>query len=717
MYYFLVGLIAVSLLLFFIETGYVLKHITNGMHAFLLFYLVSCFVNNAGYLVEMTSKTLEAAYAATRLLYVGKSFIALSLIVLVFYLCHVKYNKLLLTVLFTIQCILLTIIISNPLHGLYYSSIEHVNDGLFPHNVYGHGPVYYIFQILQLIYCLIALAISVRAVKKFKTKEEKRQIIFLVGAPLTSLIGLFFFMIGITNGFDTTNVGICIGSIGMTVTLFKYKLIDAAEMVKSDIIDNFNDGLCVVDSFGDVSYVNKSAENLFPGVSRDKSVFDAIEAAIEDHKPFGKDGRFYKISEKELYQHGIYRGLLYHMDDITEAKLHAAQLEEARDKATAANEAKSMFLSNMSHEIRTPMNAIIGMTNILLRNEKLDTEQQFYLDNIKESGISLLAIINDILDFSKIESGKMELIEGEYEPKAMLDNLDIIFKTRIGDKPLRLVTEIDENLPDVLYGDSLRIKQVLLNIMNNAIKYTDKGFVRFALKVQATVKMECVLQFTIQDTGMGIKEEELPKLFDSFAQMDKVKNHAKEGTGLGLSIAKSFIELMNGRIGVQSEYGKGTTFTVTIPQKIVPKALIPRDALKDRLKDADIDESKFYGKRILLVEDNKVNVTVAKGLFRPLKMEIDVAENGLIATQKAEKNEYDLILMDHMMPVMNGVDAAKIIRAFDDPAHRDVPIIALTANVVLGARDEFMAAGMNDMIGKPMNYADACRTMLKYISA
>lgn len=473
MYYFLIGLIAASIVLFLFETGYVLSHSTNRLHSMLILYLIACFVNNGGYLLEMTSNTMEAAYVATRVLYIGKSYIALALFVIVLNLCRVKYNKKFLVSVFIMQSIFMMIVVSNSVHGLFYSSISHTDSGLFPHNVYGHGPVYYVFQILQIVYCIVALVIGFRAIKRFQTHEEKLQIVVLIGAPMTSMIGFATFMLFDTKGFDTTNIGICIGSIAMMITLFKFNLIDATEMVKTEVVDNFKDGLCVIDSFGEVGYVNESARNLFPRVDVDKNVLDEIVNASQKGTIYERNGHYYNISENKLYQRNVYRGILYQMDDITDERKHAAELEAAMNKANAANEAKSMFLSNMSHEIRTPMNAIVGMTDILLRNEKLDDEQSYYLNNIKDSGNALLSIINDILDFSKIESGKMELVEAEYNPRNMLENLDILFKTRLGEKSVQLITEIDNKLPRLLYGDELRIRQVILNIMNNAIKYTE----------------------------------------------------------------------------------------------------------------------------------------------------------------------------------------------------------------------------------------------------
>lgn len=258
------------------------------------------------------------------------------------------------------------------------------------------------------------------------------------------------------------------------------------------------------------------------------------------------------------------------------------RLKEEKERADYANEAKSIFLSNMSHEIRTPMNAIVGMTDILLR-EDVPEEMREYLNNIKNSGDALLNIINDILDFSKIESGKLDIIEKKYEPMSMLHDLSMIFLNRIGSKPVELIYDITPDLPSQLYGDNLRIRQVIINLVNNAIKFTEEGFVRLKVEADTIGNKEIKLSFSVEDTGQGIKEEDIPKLFKSFEQVDTRRNYKKEGTGLGLAISKQLVELMHGKISVESTYGKGSCFSFYIIQKVVDKA--PATSIKRTLPE------------------------------------------------------------------------------------------------------------------------------------
>ena len=489
------------------------------------------------------------------------------------------------------------------------------------------------------------------------------------------------------------------------------------------------------------------------------------------------------------------------------------KLLRAVEEANRANESKSAFLSKMSHEIRTPMNAIVGITDIMLRTKR-DPAEERYLLNIKNSGTALLSIINDILDFSKIESGKMTVVNDNYSFYSMLDDLSLIFWNRIGDKKIELLYDIDINMPDYIYGDAIRVRQLIINIVNNAIKFTDEGFVRLSVKVGKIEGNDIELFISVADSGQGIKEEDMPKLFSSFEQVNTKKNHSKEGTGLGLAISKQLINMMGGEIGVDSEFGKGTTFSFNIHQSITDKTVMPNyDDLKQALSekkiavavkdemleasmrqlfatlgvsvadsvldkadydicfteefeinhisattkyilvnpyddiadrdsgiifskplyisnlygaiveaknDADVVEEKeeqitFEGKKILLVEDNAVNTKVALLLFKPLMMEIDTAQNGQVALEMVQKKHYDLVFMDHMMPVMDGVEATLAIRKLRGDYYTNLPIITQTANVISEAKDVLLSAGMNDITTKPISMDNVIGILKKWL--
>ena len=407
----------------------------------------------------------------------------------------------------------------------------------------------------------------------------------------------------------------------------------------------------------------------------------------------------------------VCRGIAGTLIDILNMQNHkllkaAEEAKNAEHEAQQANQKKSAFLSNMSHELRTPMNAIIGLTNIMLRAEH-DKEDTMYLTSIKRSANELLGIINDILDFSKIESGKMQIIEESYFFYDMIDNLKLLFMNLVQEKDIKLIYDISPQIPTQLVGDEMRVRQIIVNLVNNAIKFTEHGFVRLAVSVEEIDGNDIRLLFSVKDSGQGIKEEELPRLFDSFEQANMKKNHHKEGSGLGLAICKQLVGLMGGEISVKSSYGEGSEFSFSLHQMIASEEPVAKKMLATSGNtEEQLNNIKFPGAQILLVEDNEINTKIALMLFEPLKMQIDTAENGKIALEMVQNKKYDLVFMDQMMPVMDGMEATKAIRELSDPYYQKLPIIALTANVLLDAKLELLEAGVNDVTTKPILMED-----------
>lgn len=379
-----------------------------------------------------------------------------------------------------------------------------------------------------------------------------------------------------------------------------------------------------------------------------------------------------------------------------------------------ANRAKTNFVSNMSHEIRTPMNSIVGITEILLRSRHSPKEQE-YLLNIQSSGRVLLTIINDVLDCSKMEAGKIQLFDEPYDTCSLFHDLRISMENRIGHSGLELIYDIDQDIPCKLKGDMGRIRQVIINLVNNAIKYTEKGSVRFSVHVRQKNTDKVMLYYEVADTGIGIRKEDHKILFDAFQRVEMDRNRYVEGTGLGLTISQNLVNMMGGVIEVESEYGKGSRFFFTIEQTIIdptPVSAVNYNGQKDNVTEKEA-ECLFIAPEahILLVDDNELNLVVAKELLKPLRMQIDTAENGLQAVKMVRGSQYDLVLMDHMMPVMDGIEAAKAIRALPEDKYQKLPIIALTANAMVDARKEFLNAGMNGFVAKPIDFARICNQL------
>lgn len=392
------------------------------------------------------------------------------------------------------------------------------------------------------------------------------------------------------------------------------------------------------------------------------------------------------------------------------------QEEELVNKVLAANQAKTDFLANMSHEIRTPINAIIGMNEMVLREAKEERLREYALA-VHNSATTLLSLINDVLDISKIESGRTEIVEEEYELRLLLADCRNMVAARAAAKGLELIAECDEGLPSKLYGDSMRVRQVIVNLLTNAVKYTQRGFVRFA--VTGTKTQEgCRLRVVVEDSGIGMTQESLQKLFVKFERFDLQHNRNVEGTGLGMNIVKELLRLMKGTIAVESEYGRGTKFTVEIPQKIVDETPVGQVKLTEQgVEDTGRRESSFIapGARILVVDDVEMNRKVIMNLLRETQIRIDTAESGRRCLELAGAAEYDIILMDHMMPEMDGIETLRLLRQMQRTKGTYTPVIMLTANALSGMRELYLENGFDDYLAKPIGGEYLERKLLQYL--
>ena len=410
------------------------------------------------------------------------------------------------------------------------------------------------------------------------------------------------------------------------------------------------------------------------------------------------------------------------------------QLLEEKVRAESANNAKSDFLANMSHEIRTPINAVLGMNEMILRedrrvselpvmNEETVKEAFKNIDNyamdVKKAGHNLLAIVNDILDFSKIEAGRFDITEAPYGLSSLVNDLNNMILFKAQDKDLEFNIEVDPTLPNELCGDELRNRQIFTNLLNNAVKYTQEGSILFKLDGERTEEGMLMLKAVVRDTGIGIKAEDLEKLFTKFERLEMKHNSTVEGTGLGLVITKALVDMMGGTISVESEYRKGSTFTVMIPQKIISD--VPVGDLQERFK-ANNPENEAYREtfhapdaHILIVDDTRINLTVVVNLLKNTEMNIDTATSGAKAVVMAERTGYDLILMDQRMPEMNGTEALNLIRGNPGSASNRSPIICLTADAVMGAKDKYISEGFTDYLTKPIRIASLEKMLMKYL--
>lgn len=414
-----------------------------------------------------------------------------------------------------------------------------------------------------------------------------------------------------------------------------------------------------------------------------------------------------------LLETPAYRDLERTLERLRKAKAIA---DEANETAMAADAAKGEFLANMSHEIRTPLTTILGMDEVILRKYEAGPIYE-YAQDIKSAGNTLLHIINDILDFSKIESGQLELAARNYDLGRVLRDVDNMIRIRAEQKGLQYIQQIDDSLPDELFGDRIRVHQIMVNILNNAVKYTKRGSVKFTLTgVKGDDPSLIVLHITVTDTGIGIHAEDIPKLFQSFSRIDAKETHNIEGTGLGLAITGRLIELMGGSVEVTSTYGMGSTFHVVIPQKIVGTKTI-RD-FEQESSHKKKEERKILAApdaRVLIVDDNDMNRVVLRSLMKENKVQIDEAESGEECLRKVAQNSYDIILMDYMMSRMDGRETLANMRKMKNAPGASAKVIVCTANALVGVRAELLAAGFDDFLSKPVNGKELEEMLAKYI--
>lgn len=396
----------------------------------------------------------------------------------------------------------------------------------------------------------------------------------------------------------------------------------------------------------------------------------------------------------------------------------AKYLEHEKIVADIANQAKSDFLSNMSHEIRTPINAILGMDEMILRESK-EPETLEYARNLQHAAKSLLGLINDILDLSKIEAGKMEIIMVEYEISSVLNDLANMIKKRAENKGLEFNIGANKNIPSSLFGDEIRIKQVITNILTNAVKYTEKGSVTLTVDYIPIDEENIYLCISVTDTGIGIKKEDIKKLYAAFERIEEERNRTIEGTGLGMNITNKLLALMGAELRVSSVYGQGSNFSFQIKQHVMNPE--PIGDFEERYKRVHAHYEEYHEKftapdaKILVVDDTVMNLTVVKGLLKQTKIQIDTALNGKECLQMVQAKKYDIIFIDHMMPGMDGIETLKAMKKLPENLNENTPVISLTANAISGAREKYLAAGFTDYLTKPINFEQLETLIVEYL--
>lgn len=711
-----------------VQALYVVSRKPTRQQRHLLFLSLALCISFAGYLLELEAETLKEALMAVRFAYLGKPFIVLCQFLFVMQTCKVEISQRTESILAGIHAVIVLAVLTCEKHHLFYSSIRFVEDGFFPHLELEYGIVYLLHSVLLVAYVAVMIAVCLSCYRKTNKEAEKRQFACLILVNLIALSGFFIYQSGVAKGYDVTLPACLAASLLLSVLIFRGGISDTLTLAKELAVDALAEGIVVVDHDENILYYNKKAEQIFKGISLGKSeqILEDLDGCILGQKTLAREQDIYAASSYMVEKENIYYGRMYVLTDITDSYYYTERVKEQaeimkglKEQAESANQAKSAFVSNMSHEIRTPMNAIVGLTEVLLRKEWAPEDEK-YLLNIQSSGKALLKLINDLLDFSKIEAGKFEICEDTFDIAQMLRDIRVIGATRIGDKKVQLVMDVDETIPRLLYGDGLRIRQVIINIMNNAIKFTEEGSVTVTVKKTRRELERVLLYVSVKDTGQGIRAEDLNRLFDAFTQVDIKKNQGKEGTGLGLAISRQLVEMMGGELSVTSTYGEGSDFYFSLwagvetEETVGDFAQVKEQAPKERMR-REVFSFTAPQAQILLVDDNEINQEVARALMEPFGMQIDLASDGRQALEMVQEKPYDLVFMDHFMPVMDGVEATRRIRALTGERFQRLPIIALTADAVQGVRESFFAAGMNDFASKPVEMKDVARVLRRWL--
>ncbi len=579
------------------------------------------------------------------------------------------------------------------------------------------------------IYILILIVITICKFKKRTDLKRKRvtyrtillyAIMLAIGATLDTVfpaLGLVSF----PGSTITQFFGVCLIYSALS---YEIKNSTSIENIAQYIFHLSNFPIIVFNSKNKLSLISDSACE-FLGITKNdtnvmiQDIFDSDNEILNENNT----GKEYKCSlnnsicelsiQKVMDNYGDTVGYVVIIYDLTEKNKMISELEKAKIEAENASKAKENFLANISHEIRTPLNVVLGMNEMLYNETDIKLIKE-YSNNIDEAGKNLLNTINDVLDFSKIQSGKLDIVKSDYNLKETITNITELLRKKFEAKGLLLNIDINNDIPQTLIGDKMRIEQILLNLMDNSLKYTAAGKIKVEVNAQKIDKDNVNVIISVKDTGCGISKNDIDNLFTSFKRLEEDKNRVFEGTGLGLAITKKLIDAMNGKIEVESEVGVGSKFTIIIPHEISTS----KENIKEESKTEVINTNKeldIPNIHILAVDDNKTNLLVFKGLLKKTNAKIDTSLKGSEAIELFKSNNYDIVFLDHMMPEMDGIEVLKKIRELEKDKEKKTPVIVLTANAMEGSKEEYLSYGFNDYLSKPVNGAALKSTLKKYL--
>lgn len=676
---------------------------------------------NLAYMRVAVAEAYTEAILANGLVYLLSGFIQLGMMSYIFSFCKLKFPRFISVPLFIGNVAVGMIALTTNLNHLLYTESELVLENGVSHLVKSYGPAHTVYYAMVIIYLLIDVSVLVFSFTK-KDVSKKNAIILCI-IYVIDVMSFFIprvFQIPV----ETQPMAYNLTQIVMLVLSDRLRMYSVEEMAIDSITQEGKIGYALFDksrsylgcSGPAVKYLPELGELYIDGpLNRGDPRFDLIHRWFDMTDINGRVSEFamernhvsYRITVTYVYFKGKKKGYQISVYDNTDERRYIELLQEDRRFAETVSQAKGDFLAHMSHEIRTPINAILGMDEMILR-ESGERQTLEYAEDIRKAGNTLLGLINDILDFSKIEAGKTELIPVDYQLSSVLNDLSNMIAPRAAEKDLEFVVKVDPSIPDTLHGDEIRIKQIITNLLTNAVKYTNEGTVTLSVEHERFDNF-VYLKVSVRDTGAGIKQEDIDKLFIAFERIEEKRNRSIEGTGLGITIVQQLLALMDSRLEVDSVYGKGSNFRFVIKQEIVKDEPIGDYSKSlERAVDARGKYRESFNApdaHILVVDDTEMNLVVFTNLLKKTRMQIDTAMSGDEAIKLAREKKYDIIFLDHRMPNKDGIETLAELKADADSLNRETPSVCITANAISGVREKYIAAGFSEYLTKPIDPA------------
>ncbi|MCR5100284.1 MAG: response regulator [Butyrivibrio sp.] len=687
-----------------------------GSRAMLL-TLLCCGVTVFTYSMQIDSPTPFGFMVALKIGYLFKLYVNLCFLYFVFAYCRRKSPTWLKYVFVPLNTVIQISILYCEKNNLFYKSYTFARTNNVSNVQIKLGPLYYAMIGEMIILSIILIHTLLKTFNSAPKSDHPKYILITIGS-IVPLIAMLLNII-ISSYIDLVPFSLIFSCIILFILMKKFGIIEEIDVARNATLESTREGLIIVDNNLNLKYVNNTALELVPDIYEKASNDPEFipDLFTQQEKLYNLQDKNIEIRVSKLQDGSNTIGYMAWMFDMTFLNEYTNQIIELKEAAENANRAKSNFIANISHEIRTPINAVLGLDEMILRDSK-ERNIKEYAWNIKESGNTLLGLINDILDFSKMESGKLEIYPVEYSVCDMLTDLYNMSSIKAKEKDLTFSFNISSEIPTRLFGDNVRIKQCLINIITNGIKYTERGGVTLSVSHEKVDDEYIDLYFSVKDTGIGIKPEDMQKLFTPFERIEERRNLLIEGTGLGMSIVKDLLDGMNSKLSVESEYGTGSTFSFILRQKIIDPTPIG-DYSPSMYHDnvmMDYHESFHAPKaRILVVDDTKMNLIVIKGLLRDTQIQVDTCDNGFDAIDMAGLVPYDIIFIDYRMPSIDGIETLSRLKSEPDRASINAKHIMLTANAITGVREQFLSVGFDDYMSKPVKATELEALILKYL--